>query len=183
MRNVAGIMIVCALACALATGAVAAQDNMADFGFRGGYQRFTEGDGSLMGGLFLRLPWHSVVMGEGAVMYHTRSEGPVDEEFIPIHLSAMIFILRRDLDFSPYLLAGLGGYVSRRVEEGSDSNTDFDLGWHLGLGLDYKLSDRVFVEGDLRYIWLDVDFGDQTVGEKLRNFNNWMASVGIGFRL
>jgi opacity protein-like surface antigen len=73
--------------------------------------------------------------------------------------------------------------VTRRVEEGAESDSNFDFGWHLGLGLDYKLNDRMFVEGDFRYIWLDVDFGDQTVGEKLSDFNNLMASVGFGFRL
>ncbi|MDP6630817.1 MAG: hypothetical protein QGH42_07160 [Kiritimatiellia bacterium] len=45
------------------------------------------------------------------------------------------------------------------------------------------MSERVFVEGDFRYVWLDLDFGDQTVGEALGNYNNWMASLGIGFRL
>jgi opacity protein-like surface antigen len=158
-------------------------DNMADLGFRLGYQDFQEGDGSFMGGAFLRLPWRSVVMTEGAIMYHSHESGNIDYELIPIQLSAMVFVLRRDLDFSPYLLAGVGAYIARQIDEDDDSDSEFDFGWHLGLGLDYKLSDRVFVEGDFRYIWLDVDFGDQTVGEKLSDFNNWIASVGLGFRL
>ncbi|NQU39998.1 MAG: porin family protein [Lentisphaerae bacterium] len=161
----------------------AADSSTADFGFRGGYQRFTEGDGAFLGGAFLRLPWRSVVMGEGAILYHSHSEGPVELEVIPIQLSAVLFVLRRDLDFSPYLLAGVGAYIARRVEDGGNSDTDFDIGWHLGLGLDYKLNDRIFVEGDFRYIWQDLDFKGQTVGDKLSEFNNWMATAAVGFRL
>ncbi|MBT3294377.1 MAG: porin family protein [Verrucomicrobia bacterium] len=174
-------LMVSVMMCALAV--TAAEDNRADLGFRGGYQRFEDGDGSFMGGVFLRLPWRSVIMGEGAVMYHTHDEGSVDLEIIPLQLSVMLFVLRRDLDFSPYLLGGMGAYVARRVEDGGDSETDFDFGWHLGLGVDYKLGDRMFVEGDFRYIWLDMDFEDKTVGDTLSDFNNWMATVGFGFRL
>ncbi len=165
--------------------AACATGSEADFGFRAGYQRFTEADdGAFMGGAFLRLPWRSVILGEGALMYHKESVGDVDLEIIPVQLSLMLFFLRRDLDFCPYLLAGAGTYITRRVEQdGGDSDTDIDIGWHLGFGLDYLLNDRIFVEGDFRYIWLDVDFGGQTVGEKLTNFNNWMANIGIGFRL
>ena len=136
-----------------------------------------------MGGLFLRMNWRSVLFAEGAVLYHKEEVGAADLEFIPVQLSAMLFFLRRDLDFSPYVLAGAGTYISRRVEPGQDSDTEFDLGWHLGFGLDYLLNDRFFVEGDFRYIWLDVDFGDQTVGDKLSNFDNWMGTVGVGFRI
>lgn len=176
------LLVVGVLLCVSAT--VAAEDNRADLGFRAGYQSFQDGaDGSVMGGLFLRLPWRSVIMGEGAIMYHMHEEGDVDYELIPIQLSAMIFVLRRDLAFSPYILAGIGGYVARQIDADDDSDSNFDFGWHLGLGLDYKLSDRVFVEGDFRYIWLDLDFDDRTVGETLSDYNNWMASLGIGFRL
>jgi len=174
-------LIVSVMMCALVV--TAAEDNQADLGFRGGYQSFEDGEGSFMGGVFLRLPWRSVIMGEGALLYHTHSEGTVDLEVIPLQLSAMLFVLRRDLDFSPYLLGGVGAYVSRRVEDGGDSDTSYDFGWHLGLGLDYKLTDRMFVEGDFRYIWLDIDFEDKTVRDKLTEFNNWMGTVGFGFRL
>ena len=174
-------VIMCVVLCS--GMAMAGGDSMADLGFRLGYQDFQEGDGSVMGGAFLRLPWKSVVMTEAAIMYHSHEEGDVEYELIPIQLSAMVFVLRRDLDFSPYLLAGVGAYIARQIDEDDDSDSDFDFGWHLGLGLDYKLNDRVFVEGDFRYIWLDLDFEDQTVGEKLGDFNNWIASVGLGFRL
>ncbi|MBL7076854.1 MAG: porin family protein [Kiritimatiellae bacterium] len=180
MKRVVGI-VVCVFACAMV--ATAGGDAMADLGFRVGYQGFQEGEGSFMGGAYLRLPWRSVVMTEGAIMYHSHDEDGVEYELIPIQLSAMVFVLRRDLDFSPYLLAGVGAYIARQIDEEDESDSDFDFGWHLGLGLDYKLSDRVFVEGDFRYIWLDLDFDDQTVSEKLSDFNTWNASVGIGFRL
>lgn len=183
MRWIGRWVVVVSVLCALVVSTAMAYESPADFGFRGGYQRFTEGDGSFMGGAFLRLPWRSVIMSEAAVLYHTHSDGPIEYEFIPVQLSAMLFVLRRDLDFSPYLLAGVGAYIGRRIEEGGDTDTDFDFGWHLGLGLDYKLNDRIFVEGDFRYIWLDMDFDGKSVGDKLTDYNNWMATAGIGFRL
>ncbi|MDP6630816.1 MAG: outer membrane beta-barrel protein [Kiritimatiellia bacterium] len=128
------LMVVCVVLCAVA--ATAGSDNMADLGFRLGYQDFAEGDGSFMGGAYLRLPWRSVVMSEVSIMYHSHESGNTDYELIPIQLSAMIFVLRRDLDYSPYLIAGVGAYIARQIDQDDDSDSDFDFGWHLGLGLD-----------------------------------------------
>ncbi len=123
--------LVCAAVCVmLCAGAGAADSNsMADLGFRAGYQSFDDGEGSFMGGAYLRLPLVSVVMTEASIMYHTHDIGPVEYELIPIQLSAMVFVLRRDLEFSPYLLAGVGAYIARQIDENDDSDSDFDFGW------------------------------------------------------
>ena len=177
--------LLCGVLAIAVCGAARVRADAVDLGVRAGYQRFRDSDsGAFMGGGFLRLDWRSVIFLEGAVLYHSEEVDSIDLEFIPIQLSAMLFFLRRDLDFCPYVLAGGGAYVSRSVDsDENDSETEFDLGWHLGFGLDYALGDRVFVEGDFRYVWLDVDFGGKTVSDELSDFDNWMASVGIGFRI
>jgi outer membrane protein W len=46
-----------------------------------------------------------------------------------------------------------------------------------------NLNERVFLEGDFRYIWLDAQTDNTTVRDALASFDSWMATVGIGFRL
>jgi len=179
-----GVIVVLLVLVAGLSPAWAARDNLADFGFRAGYQRFADQNkGGLGAGLFLRIPWRSVILTEGAVFYYSTSVDDGDLEFIPVHLSLQIYPLRRDLTYCPYLLGGIGATITRAVPDEGDTDTDVDMSWHLGLGLDYVFSERMFAEFDARYIWLDADFGDQTVGDKLSDFNQWIATLGIGFRL
>lgn len=161
-----------------------AQAQMADVGGRAGYMRFSDADdGAFMGGLFFRTDWRRVVFIDGAVYYHSKEiASGVDMELIPIQLSAMLFLLGRDNMLNPFVLGGGGLYWSRTVTD-RDSKSEFDFGWHLGFGADYNLSRRMFIEGDFRYIWIDADTENKTVGSKLSNFNHWIAGVGVGFRL
>lgn len=178
------ILAVCftALFC-LATGFTHA--NEADLGFRAGYQRFSDADeGAFMGGGFFRIDWHRVIFVEANVLYNTKEVEDTDVEMIPVQLSALLFLLGRDGMVSPYLLGGGGMYWVRLTRDAGDSSeNEFDFGWHLGFGMDYNFHERMFVEADFRYIWLDMNMDGQTVGDKLASFDNWMASVGLGFRL
>lgn len=176
------------MAAIMVTGMLAVstvQAGMADVGARAGYMRFSEADdGAFLGGLFFRTDWHGVVFIDGSVYYHSEevSDG-ADLELIPIQLSAMLFLLGRDNILNPFVLGGGGLYWSRTTITGQDTNSEFDFGWHLGLGADYNISDRMFIEGDFRYIWLDSSSDNQTFSDSLKNFNHWIAGVGIGFRL
>jgi len=156
-----------------------------DFGARFGYQRLAGGDnGAMVGGGFFRWDWHRIVMLEAAVLYHVEEVSPaVDLELWPLQFSGLIYPLRRDYALSPYILGGGGLYITRVVEKDVSSESNFDFGWHLGFGIDFALSDRVFLETDFRYLWLDSSGSDQTAAEVLSNFDSWMATVGIGFRL
>lgn len=163
-----------------------ASAQMGDFGLRLGFQRLADGDsgGAFVGGGYFRWDWHRIVMLEAAVLYHVEEVNPTtDLELYPIQFSGLIYPLRRDYRCSPYLLGGAGLYISRVVPktEPTESNTDF--GWHLGLGADYALNDRVFIEGDFRYIWLDTETENRTAADVLSDFDSWMATIGIGFRL
>ncbi len=157
----------------------------ADVGVRGGYMRFPDAeDGAFLGGGFFRMDWREVVFIDTAIYYHTDElEHGVDLEFIPIHLSAMLFLLGRDGALSPFILGGGGAYWTRTTAEGEDTESEFDFGWHLGLGFDVAISDRMFVETDFRYIWLDVDSEGGTFADALADFNHWVAGVALGFRL
>jgi len=159
--------------------------NEADVGVRGGYMRFPDAeDGAFLGSLFFRTDWREVVFIDASVYYHTEEVAPdLDLEFIPIHLSAMLFLLGRDGGISPFVLAGGGVYWSRTTVTGHDTNSEFDIGWHLGAGFDLAISDRMFIETDFRYIWLNVDTEGETFADSLADFNHWVAGIGLGFRL
>jgi hypothetical protein len=161
------------------------QAGMADVGVRGGYMRMAEADdGAVLGGLFFRTDWREVVFIDGSLYYHSEEiTRDIDLELIPIQLSAMLFLLGRDNVLNPFVLGGAGLYWTRTTVETRDTESEFDFGWHLGLGADFNLSDRMFIEGDFRYMWLDTDTKDKTFGESLKNFNHWIAGIGIGFRL
>jgi opacity protein-like surface antigen len=156
-----------------------------DVGARAGYLRIPDADdGTFVLGGYFRYDWREIAFLETAVYYHDDEvrEG-VDMEFIPIQFSAMLYLLGRKGSWSPFILGGGGVYWTRTTEAGGDSDSDFDFGWHLGAGADVNLSERFFIEGDLRYIWLDIDTKGRTLADALSDFNHWMASVGIGFRL
>jgi outer membrane protein W len=174
---------VLAVACVAAGSAAFAQQG--DFGVRVGYQRLADGDsGALVGGGFFRWDWHRIVMLEATVLYHVEEvNDTTDLELWPVQFSGLIYPLRRDYAISPYLLAGGGLYITRLVEKHVDTESEFDFGWHLGFGFDFALSDRVFLEADFRYLWVESNSDAETAADVLSDFDSWMATAGIGFRL
>ena len=178
--------IVVVLAAVWLAAGMTASAQMGDFGVRLGYQRLAEGDhnGAFVGGGYFRWDWHRIVMMEAAVLYHVEEVNPTtDLELFPIQLSGLIYPLRRDYQISPYILGGAGMYIWRQVPKTGPTDSSTDFGWHLGFGVDCAINDRVFLEGDFRYIWLHTSTDNQTVADVLSNFDSWMATFGIGFRL
>lgn len=177
-KRVVGVVVL------LFLGVSVSMAGMADVGARAGYMRLSDADsGALLGGLFFRSDWRRVVFVDGSLFYHNKEVARgVDLELIPMQLSAMLYLLGRDGLVSPYVLGGGGVYWKRTTEAGK-TDSKFDLGWHLGVGGDYAISSRMFVEADFRYIWLSAGSKGQTFADTLSDFNHWIGSVGIGFRL
>ncbi len=173
---IAGLIVVVA-------GLVFAEE--ADIGFRGGYMHFPEGEASgPLPGAFFRTAWKEIIFLEGAAYYHTEEVSETaDLETIPLQLSAMVFLMRRSGKACPFILGGAGAYWTRATEAGQEAQSELDIGWHAGGGLDFTLVENVFLELDYRYIWLDVDVGGRTFADALSESNRWIASVGLGFRL
>lgn len=87
-------------------------------------------------------------------------------ESIPILLSAQIFPFGERLKpFSPFLIGGGGWFVTRTREEFRSgegtvrfTRTRAEQAWHIGGGLDWNVGDHLTLTGDLRWVFLDVDF-------------------------
>jgi opacity protein-like surface antigen len=85
----------------------------------------------------------------------------------------------------PYGVVGLGLIRSRigATDFFSDVSTN-DLGVNAGVGVHGKLTDHVFLRGDLRYFRSLQDPSDNgNLDVVLGNFDFWRATVGISFKL
>jgi opacity protein-like surface antigen len=63
--------------------------------------------------------------------------------------------------FEPYGFLGLGVYfVDDEISVpglGTDSDSDANLGYHIGLGGNYTLSNNIFLGVEARYLFLETD--------------------------
>ncbi len=155
-----------------------------DFGARAGTMRMTEPDeGAGMVGSFLRFKLAEFLFLDTSIYYHTERLSEEERlELIPIQVSMMLFLLGNEGPVRPFLLAGGGVYWTRTTIM-DISESEFDYGTHLGLGLDIALSDLMFIEADFRYVWLDVDTEGRTYADAAADYEHWIAGVALGFRL
>lgn len=121
---------------------------------------------------------------EGAVGYFETEGGVpgiVEEKFevIPLTLS-----LRGQVPygrFEPYGFIGLGVYfVDDKITVpgfGSDSDSDTNLGFHIGIGGNYTLSNNAFLGVEVKYLFLETD----TFGENFR-LDGITLTGNIGYR-
>jgi outer membrane immunogenic protein len=79
----------------------------------------------------------------------------------------------------PYLTAG---FVAADVEGDSDafgSEDDMEFGWAAGAGVDFAVTDSIFVRGEYRYTDLsDID-NDDDLGE-VQDLQSHSARLGVG---
>lgn len=121
---------------------------------------------------------------EGAVGYFETKGGVpgfFDEKFevIPLTIS-----LRGQVPygrFEPYGFIGLGVYfVDDKISVpgfGSDSDSDTNLGFHIGIGGNYTLSNNAFLGVEVKYLFLETD----TFGENFR-LDGITLTGNIGYR-
>tara|TARA_R110002096_G_scaffold39845_6_gene108697 strand:- start:8843 stop:9409 length:567 start_codon:yes stop_codon:yes gene_type:complete len=111
---------------------------------------------------------------------YTVGGGKVTVSQIPVTGSLMIFVPIAP-NFQPYGLAGLGAYYTIYdydggfVSPGDDS--EVNLGYHLGFGLDMPLSSSAALNVDYRYLFLDGN--EDRISEK--EFSGNVISAGLTF--
>ncbi len=88
--------------------------------------------------------------------------------------------------FKPYVGAG----VNYTIVYGEDATAPFSsleidngFGWALQIGMDYKVSDRWYVNADVKKLWLNVD-ANVNNGAVLADIDvdPWIVGVGVGYR-
>lgn len=140
----------------------------------GYWEGFDADDGGFMIGAFVRthiLPWLSA---EGSLDFHREDySGGVDVTIVPVLATAMFHPWKFD-QWLPYALAGFGFYHVD-VDAPGDDDTDVELGFHIGAGVEWRVTETIFLDSSLRFGFVDGSFGD--------DLDFWNFNVGVAFRL
>lgn len=161
-------------------------------GPRLGYYKATDADeGNFYGGLQARLRLGAVVGLEGAVDYRAGQEYgfgdyTVKTSSIPVTASLMLFAPISN-SFSPYGLAGIGAYYTKYDYEGAlaefaeDDDSSFNMGYHLGFGAEFPFNEKVALNVDYRYIFLNPDDNEESFEDADLNSNAFTAGLMFYF--
>ena len=149
-----------------------------------GYQKAQDADGNYMAGLALRARLLRLFGFEGSVNYRQEDYGDgLTVKSWPVMASGMVY----PLPFV-YGVVGIGWYnttfdFSDNLEvEGFEDETDQEVGWHFGAGVEIPASPKVRLTGDIRYVFIDYDFGAVPgVGESDSDF--FLIQAGILFEI
>lgn len=115
---------------------------------------------------------------EGSIGYRQERYGPLRLTEIPVQGSLLVFFLT-SRPVQPYLLAGGGYYWVRETGLAPDDGrkTESLFGLHAGFGVDVRVSRRVSVFADGRYVNLQVT----SVEETGRKASYWTAGLGLSW--
>ena len=170
----------------------AAIENTIGFGPRVGYYKAQDADeGNFYFGVQTRLRLGAVVGLEGAVEYRASQEFGINDytvkaSSVPITASLLIFAPLSE-SFSPYGLAGVGAYYTKYSYSSSaeslgfSDDSNFNLGYHLGFGVELPFNDNTAINIDYRYIFLNPDDNDESLEDASFNGNSISASIMFYF--
>ena len=164
--------------------------NTVGFGPQIGYYNAQDADqGNLYYGLQVRFRPGAIVGIETSVEYRGGQEfgvgnSTVKTSFIPVTLSLLLFAPVSEY-FAPYGVAGLGAYFVRYKPSGVledlgfESESDFNLGYHLGFGVEVPFSSNIAISVDYRYIFLNPNDNEKSF--EGANFNGNTISASLMF--
>lgn len=170
----------------------AAIEDAFGIGPRVGYYRADDSDeGNFYGGLQMRARIGPVFGLEGSVEYRAGQRFAIQDysvrtRFLPVTASAMLFIPMGE-NFAPYGLAGIGAYYtifdySDEAENlGIEDTNSFNLGYHLGFGLEIPFNSGVALNFDYRYLFLNPDENEEDL--EGASFSGNVFTAGLMFYL
>lgn len=148
----------------------------------GGYLRAKDTDrGTWFGGVQARFRF-GIFAAEASITFHQNhyENGDVVVTQFPLQLTAFLYPIPVG-PIRPYILGGVGWYRTRIDYSGALGSIPDDhqniFGEHLGAGAELMLGDRVSLNADVRYIFLNPDTA-QVIGE---DFNYWQIAFGVNF--
>lgn len=167
-------------------------ENTIGFGPRLGYYKAQDADeGNFYGGIQTRLRFGAVLGVEGAIEYRAGQEYgfegySVKTSSVPVTGSLMLFAPLSE-SISPYGLAGIGAYYTNyNYSDGAESlgfsdDSSFNLGYHLGFGVELPLNDNTAISIDYRYLFLNPDDNQESFDDASFSGNNLTASLMFYF--
>ncbi|MDZ7771894.1 MAG: outer membrane beta-barrel protein [Balneolaceae bacterium] len=175
--------------------AILAQDTSSDNAFGigpriGYYQAEDANEGQFYFGGQMRLRFSRIVGFEAALEYRTSADysypdgTDVTVSQVPITGSLMLFV-PLDAGVRPYGLGGLGLYYQNYDCDGGlvgcSDDSDFNMGYHLGFGLELAANDNISLSGDYRYLFLNPDQNENNVEDA--SFSGSVFSLALTFNL
>ena len=152
------------------SGSDAAIKNTIGIGPRVGFYKANNADeGNFYFGAQSRIRLGPVFGLEGSIeyrggqKYNVAPGQSVTTQFIPVTASTMLFLPVSE-NFAPYGVAGLGAYYTIYDYDGAfsnETNDEFNLGYHLGFGVEFPLSSNAALNFDYRYLFLNSDTNEQ----------------------
>ena len=140
----------------------------------GWWEGFDADDGGFMIGGFVRTHILSWLSAEASLDFHQEEYGGgVDVTMIPVLATALFHPWKFD-KWLPYALAGFGFYHVNVDGPGVD-DTDVELGFHIGFGVEWRVTETIFLDSSLRFGFVDGSFGD--------DLDFWNFNVGVAFLL
>lgn len=163
-----------------------------DIGVNGGLVGISDGDGQkFVGGAQARVHLLWLIAAEGRASYYTDSASisstqSIDVKNVPLQLSVMVYPIKLP-KLGVYVLGG-GTYSSVKLEAtGPVTGAVTDKRWsaHAGAGIDVKLGSRWTLNGDARFVFLDVSDLEGLGSAVVESYNGdfWMGTIGLNFRL
>ncbi len=164
--------------------------NTVGFGPKIGYYNIQDADkGSFYYGVQARFRPGAIVGIEAAIEYSPGQEfglgsSTVKTSFVPVTLSLLLFAPVSEY-FAPYGVAGLGAYFTRYkpsdvLEDlGFESDSDFNLGYHLGFGTEIPFSGNIAMSIDYRFIFLNPNKNEESF--EGTSFDGYSISASLLF--
>jgi len=160
------------------------------FGPRLGYYKAQDAEqGNFYYGIQARFRPGAIVGIEAAVEYRAGQEfgigsSTVKTSFVPVTASLLLFAPISE-HFAPYGVAGLGAYFTRYSTSGLledlgfEDDSDFNLGYHFGLGAEIPLNNNTAINIDYRYLFLNPNKNEESFDGA--NFNGSTISASLMF--
>ncbi len=138
---------------------------------------------TMIGGA-VRVKFIPILGGEASINYRQEDylNNAVTIKSYPVLVTGMLYPVE-----VLYGAVGFGWYnyrldYSDEVNDtGIDDESEQEVGWHFGGGIQLPVGDRALVTGDLRYVFLDYDFGEVPGDGVDADF--YMLHVGLLFKL
>ncbi|MDP4174697.1 MAG: outer membrane beta-barrel protein [Bacteroidota bacterium] len=170
-------------------GFISAQGISIGIGPQLGWQKSSSADkGSLMYGAAIRFRISDAVGLEGSINYRSEdyANGALNVKTWPIMITGLIYPVN-------YFYGAIGiGWYNTTFNYGDQpfvqtlqNNTQQNFGWHLGAGVEIPANQRLNITADIRYVFLNYDFGDlarvANSGDLISNF--FVITIGASFRI
>ncbi len=163
----------------------AAIKNTLGIGPRLGYYKANDAEsGNFYGGLQTRIRLGPVFGLEGSIEYRAGQEyefgtETVKTKFVPVTASVLMFLPLNE-SIAPYGVAGLGAYYTIYDYEGTftgSENNEFNMGYHLGFGVEFPMDSNTALNFDYRYLFLNPDSNESSLDDTSYSGNVFTAGI------